>query len=117
MGASYNGRRRSRTAGCIVRRSASSRSRAAGPKPKHNMYYVYLLQDKDGKLYIGYSTDLKRRIGEHTSGKVYTSSRMDQPRLVYYESYNEEVLAKEREKKLKQFGSSYVGLLKRLGIR
>ena len=28
------------------------------------MFYVYLLQDDDRKIYIGYSSDLKRRIKE-----------------------------------------------------
>jgi hypothetical protein len=36
--------------------------------------------------------------------------------LVYYEAYPTELAAKEREKKLKQFGSSYHGLVKRLKI-
>ena len=31
------------------------------------MYYVYLLQSrKDGKLYTGYTDNLKRRLAEHS---------------------------------------------------
>jgi len=81
------------------------------------MFYVYILKDKNNKLYVGYSNDLKRRISEHTRQKVYTSKRMEQPKLIYYEAYNSEVLAKERERKLKQRGSSKKGLLKRLGYK
>jgi putative endonuclease len=81
------------------------------------MYYVYLLQDKKGKIYVGYSKDLKRRIGEHKSKKVYTSRRMPGPKLVYYEAYIGLEKAKERERKLKQYGSSYQGLLKRIGLK
>jgi len=34
------------------------------------MFYVYILKsEKDGKLYIGYTNDLKRRLEEHNSGK------------------------------------------------
>jgi len=80
------------------------------------MYYVYLLKSAN-KLYIGYSNNLKRRVSEHMRGKVYTTSKMEKPRLVYYESYNNIDLAKERERKLKQYGSSYQGLLKRLGLK
>lgn len=81
------------------------------------MYYVYILQDRNSRIYIGYSSDLKRRIVSHNSGDTYTTSRMDKPKLIYYESYTEEKLARERETKLKQFGSSYTGLLKRLGLK
>ncbi len=81
------------------------------------MHYVYLLIDKSRKKYIGYSSDLRRRIKEHLNNKVYTSKRMDKPRLFYYEAYSNKEAAKEREKRLKQYGSSYQGLLKRLGLK
>lgn len=80
------------------------------------MYYVYILQDKNKKLYIGFSADLKRRLREHLHKKVYTTKRMYMPKLIYYEAYTKEEPAKEREMKLKQFGSSYAGLVKRLKL-
>ena len=79
------------------------------------MYYVYLLKDNVHKIYIGYTEDLKRRIKEHVAGYTFTTSKMDNPKLFYYEAYTDELAAKTREKKLKQFGSSYTGLIKRLG--
>lgn len=81
------------------------------------MYYIYLLQDLYGKLYFGYTNNLKRRIREHQLRKVFTTRKMDKPRLIYYEAYCSEELAKKREKKLKQFGSAHHGLLRRLGLR
>lgn len=78
------------------------------------MFYVYILKDKNDKIYIGYSSNLRRRITEHLLQKVYTSQRMVDPQLVYYEAYISEDLAKDRERKLKQRGSSIKGLLKRL---
>ncbi|TSC53079.1 MAG: Uncharacterized protein LiPW16_489 [Microgenomates group bacterium LiPW_16] len=80
------------------------------------MYYVYLLKDSEGKIYVGYSADLKRRVREHRLNKVYTTKRMNHPKLVYYEAYDKEFAAKERERKLKQYGSSYKGLIKRLKL-
>jgi putative endonuclease len=80
------------------------------------MFYVYLLRDVNGKNYIGYSKDLRRRLKEHLSHKVYTTRRMASPKLIYYEAYLNEKAAQEREIKLKQFGSSYHGLIKRLNI-
>jgi putative endonuclease len=80
------------------------------------MYYIYLLQDLEGKLYVGYSADLKRRLREHNQKKTYTTRRMRTPKLIYYEAYLQEAEAKLRERKLKQYGSSYHGLIKRLKL-
>ncbi|MDP3741400.1 MAG: GIY-YIG nuclease family protein [bacterium] len=80
------------------------------------MYYVYLLKNKNGQYYIGYTVDLRRRIKEHFVGKVATTKRLSVEKLLYYEAYANEAAAKERESKLKQFGSSYHGLIKRLRL-
>ena len=80
------------------------------------MFYIYILRNKNGQLYIGYSEDLKRRISEHNQGKVLTTKRLGYDKLIYYEAYETQIAAKNREKKLKQFGSSYTGLIKRLEL-
>ena len=81
------------------------------------MYYVYLLKNDNGQFYIGYSSDLKRRLAEHRAEKVKTTKRLGFSGLIYYEADPDEFSAKIRERKLKQFGSSYVGLLKRLNLK
>ena len=81
------------------------------------MSYLYLLQDDNKKLYIGYTNNLKRRLVEHKNKKVYTTRRMTNPKLIYYECYNNENLTKIRERKLKQYGSAYHGLKKRLNLK
>ena len=86
-----------------------------GPKP--NMHYVYILKDAVNHLYIGYSSNLKQRLASHLRGETITTSKMICPKLIYYESYDTEKMARNREIKLKQFGSSYTGLLKRLGLK
>lgn len=96
-------------------RSPPSRSRAAGSKTF--MYYIYILKDLNGKIYIGRSDDLRTRLKAHLNKKVYTTKRMHDPQLIYYEAYSNRDLSKEREKKLKQFGSSYGGLFKRLRLK
>ncbi len=80
------------------------------------MYYVYLLQLSSGRFYTGYTNSIKRRLAEHYRKKCYTTSRETGFKLIYFEAYNNIELAKEREKKLKQHGSAYTGLLKRLKI-
>ncbi len=69
------------------------------------MYYVYLIQNEDGKRYIGYTKDLKRRLSEHNSNNN-ASTRGHRWELIYYEAYKSEEDAKERERKLKQDGRS-----------
>jgi len=83
------------------------------------MYFVYLLEIsgiKGKNFYIGYSSDLKRRLQEHKNNLVKTTKFRD-PKLIYYECYNEKSLAMTREKNLKNSGSAYNGLLKRLKLK
>jgi putative endonuclease len=66
------------------------------------MYVVYVLYSlKDGKLYIGYSSDLERRLSEHHSGSVNATRDRRPLKLIYYEAYLSELEAKRREKYLK----------------
>ncbi|HHT9120697.1 MAG TPA: GIY-YIG nuclease family protein [Candidatus Hypogeohydataceae bacterium YC41] len=66
------------------------------------MYYVYVLKSlRDGKLYIGYSSDLKRRLREHkTGGSKSTKGRLPFE-LIYYEAHKSEVDARRRERYFK----------------
>lgn len=66
------------------------------------MYYVYILRSKkSGKLYTGFSSNLKSRIKQHFSGDVHTTFRMGKVELVFYEAYNNEIDARKREKYFK----------------
>ena len=81
------------------------------------MYYMYILQSlKDNKLYIGYTNNLKLRLAEHKDGDVESTRHRKPIELIYYEAYKTEKLARERELKLKQFGSAHKALMKRLNI-
>lgn len=74
------------------------------------MYYLYILRnDKTGRIYIGYTEDLKSRLSEH-------KKESDNIELVYYEAYKDEKQARLREKRLKLYGSAWQGLKKRLGL-
>jgi putative endonuclease len=66
------------------------------------MFYVYLLHStKDNGFYIGYSTDLKRRLSEHTRGASFATKSRGPWKLIYYEAYTEREDAEGREKFLK----------------
>ena len=58
------------------------------------MFYVYLLHStKDNGFYIGYSTDLKRRLSEHTRGASFATKSRGPWKPIYYEAYTERELA------------------------
>ncbi|OGX17915.1 MAG: hypothetical protein A3K83_08000 [Omnitrophica WOR_2 bacterium RBG_13_44_8b] len=66
------------------------------------MHYVYVLRSvEDEKFYIGYTSDLARRIEEHKRGGVHTTSRLSDPKLIFYESFISERDALRREKYFK----------------
>ena len=66
-------------------------------------FKVYILQsEKDVTYYIGYTTDLNRRLTEHNSGKsIYTSGKIPWE-VVYYEIFPTKTEALKREKFLKK---------------
>jgi putative endonuclease len=81
------------------------------------MYYVYLLRSKaKAKVYIGFTNDLKRRLGEHNS-RLVKSTKIDAPwEILYYEAFKDQELAKSREYNLKYFGKAYGQLKRRIGL-
>lgn len=66
------------------------------------MFYTYVLKSKkDGKFYVGYTKDLRKRFKEHSNGKsLYTKGRGPFV-LIYYEACLDEGDAKKRELYLK----------------
>jgi len=66
------------------------------------MYFVYVLRSlKNGRLYTGSTNNLKRRLLEHNLGKSkYT--RLTRPfKLIYKETYKNNLEARRRELFLK----------------
>ena len=65
--------------------------------------YVYILfNKKNGTLYTGITSDLKKRLYQHKN-KIYEgfTSKYDVTKLGYYEVYNDIKAAIEREKQIK----------------
>jgi len=83
------------------------------------MYHVYLLQsEKDQGFYIDFTTrTVEQRLVEHQHGLVDSTKHRQPVKLVYYEAYENETMARKRELELKRFASSYQGLMKRLGYK
>ena len=66
------------------------------------MFYVYLLHSiSDNRFYIGFSTDLRKRVSEHKRGASFATKSRGPWKLIYYEAYTEREDAEGREKYLK----------------
>ena len=66
------------------------------------MFYVYILiSEKDGRLYVGYTNDLRKRFKKHNRGFVKATKNRRPLELIYYEAYQERGDAKRRELYLK----------------
>ncbi|MBX9765611.1 GIY-YIG nuclease family protein [Patescibacteria group bacterium] len=67
------------------------------------MYLVYLLECKDGTIYTGITTNVKRRLEEHKNGigSRYTRSRKVK-RLLYTEKHKNRSSASKREAEIKR---------------
>ena len=66
------------------------------------MYYVYIFQSqKDKKLYIGFTSNLKKRIRKHWAGEVISTKTRRPLRLIFYESFLAEQDALRRERYFK----------------
>ena len=74
------------------------------------MYYVYILQSKkNGKLYKGFTRNLKKRVKEHNNGLTYSSKPYQPFKLIYYECFLSKEDALERERYYKSgWGRKFV---------
>lgn len=66
------------------------------------MYYLYILECKDGSLYTGITTDVKRRFNEHKSGigGHYTRAKKVK-KIVYTQVHPDRSSALKREAEIK----------------
>ena len=81
-------------------------------------YFVYLigsLKDSKKKTYVGYTTNLEKRLTLHNSGKGAKSTRGRTWHLLYYKKYNskkkamsEEYVLKKNKKKRKDIKSKFL---------
>ena len=66
------------------------------------MFYTYILKSqKDNSYYIGFTSQFRKRIRQHNSGKSAYTSKHSPYKLVYRESFNTKKEAIKIEKHLK----------------
>ncbi len=73
------------------------------------MFYTYVLQNKDKKLYTGYTSNLRKRFNEHNVKKSKYTKYRGPYQMMYYEACISEEDARVREKYLKSgMGKRYL---------
>lgn len=64
-------------------------------------YYVYIMTNRSGTMYVGVTNDLDRRVHEHKAGLSEFTARYRMHRLLYFESTSDVRDAIAREKQIK----------------
>lgn len=76
----------------------------AGEFPKlHCMkYYIYAIKSKkDGRIYVGLTTNVESRVQQHNAGKTQSTKAYRPWELIYTEEAEDRLSARKREKYLK----------------
>ena len=83
-------------------RAGDTRARRAADMPRSRKYYVYILTNRSGTLYIGVTSNVVRRLAQHAeAAPTEFTGRYACTRLVYLEAAPDPVAAIAREKQLK----------------
>ncbi len=78
-------------------------------------YYVYILRSlKDGRYYIGSTSDVNARLNFHNAGKQRSTKHRIPFELVYQEELIDKTTALKREKQIKNYkgGEAFKHLLR-----
>jgi putative endonuclease len=65
-------------------------------------YFVYVLRNPEGRLYIGFTTDLNKRLRQHQEDKGGWTRGRGPWELVHYETFTDRPEAIRRERNLKR---------------
>ncbi len=79
------------------------------------MYTVYILKsEKTGKHYVGYTSDIEKRLRYHNGGKNISTKNGIPWRIIYIESFGDRAEAWKREHQIKSYrgGEAFRKLVK-----
>ena len=62
-------------------------------------YNVYALKSQvDGRIYVGFSSNVEKRLKEHNSGKTRSTKGFRPWIIIFTEEFNDRITAREKEK-------------------
>ncbi len=64
-------------------------------------YSVYMLRLANGRIYVGNTSNLERRLGEHHAGRCWSTARWRPVALIWHEAIESKSDALARERQLK----------------
>ncbi len=64
-------------------------------------YFVYVLRNTEGRLYIGQTSDLELRLRRHNEDKVFSAKGRGPWHMIHNEAFDTRSAAMVTEKKLK----------------
>ena len=64
-------------------------------------YFLYILRNAEGRLYIGQTSDLELRLRQHSEGRAFWTKGRGPWLLLYSESFDTRSAAMALERKLK----------------
>lgn len=71
------------------------------------MHYVYVIYSPSADdIYYGETDNIARRLKEHRRGNNESTTQAADWQLVYYEAYQSPIDARERERRLKDYGAA-----------
>ena len=83
-------------------RTDSHRVRSRSAPPFFMLYFIYVLKSETtDSSYVGYTSNLEKRLVEHNNGKSLSTRRKRPWRLVYKEEYSTRSEAASRERYFK----------------
>jgi len=76
--------------------------RQGAPAVKFEIMYVYVLQSAvDLRMYVGMSSNVEKRVGEHNAGRTKSTKGYRPWKLIHVEEHPDRLSARTREKYLK----------------
>ncbi len=95
--------------------TAKAGSRRGG---KSFMYYIYILENEEGKHYIGYTSHLANRLKKHNTDSSRWTRYKGPWKIIYSEEYQTKSEAYRREKQIKSYkgGVAFKKLLGKLTV-
>ena len=80
------------------------------------MYYVYILENLEGKKYIGYTNNLNKRLEEHNTERGAKYTQNSKWEIAYIEGYRTQTQAMKRERSIKKSGAIRKSLYERISM-